>query len=292
MAMRDDFCAFILTHGRPDRVHTYKTLMRAGYTGKVYIVIDDEDKTQAEYRKRFGDKVLQFCKADYAAKLDEGDNTGKRTSTIYARAAMFDLAAQVGCKYFIQLDDDYTKFQNRYNGEEYITAGLVRKTLDGIFTAATDFLIATGCKSVAFAQGGDFIGGGQGKGPCLKRKCMNSFICSVDNPWKMVGRMNEDVNTYVLGGLRGELFFTVFQVMLTQELTQAASGGMSELYIDSGTYVKTFYTIMYAPACVKVATLGDHRSPHYRIHHKINWHNTAPKILREEWKKADHAAQA
>jgi hypothetical protein len=112
MPMRDDFCAFILSHGRPDRVHTYKTLMKAGYTGKVYIVIDDEDKTADEYRKIYGDKVLQFCKQEYAEKLDEGDNTGKRTSTIYARAAMFDLAPQVGCKYFIQLDDDYVQTLN------------------------------------------------------------------------------------------------------------------------------------------------------------------------------------
>lgn len=29
--MRDDFCAFILTHGRPDKVLTYRTLRRAGY---------------------------------------------------------------------------------------------------------------------------------------------------------------------------------------------------------------------------------------------------------------------
>lgn len=33
--MRDDFCAFILTHGRPDKVLTYRTLRRAGYTGKI-----------------------------------------------------------------------------------------------------------------------------------------------------------------------------------------------------------------------------------------------------------------
>jgi hypothetical protein len=70
MAMREDFCAFILTHGRPDRVHTYNTLQRAGYTGKVYIVIDDEDKTADQYRARLGDKVLQFCKADVAARID------------------------------------------------------------------------------------------------------------------------------------------------------------------------------------------------------------------------------
>ncbi|MEW3551668.1 hypothetical protein MZV21_26770 [Escherichia coli] len=39
--MRDDFCAFILTHGRPDKVLTYRTLRRAGYTGKIFIVVDE-----------------------------------------------------------------------------------------------------------------------------------------------------------------------------------------------------------------------------------------------------------
>ena len=108
----------------------------------------------------------------------------------------------------------------------------------------------------------------------------------------MIGRMNEDVNTYVTEGRRGVLFFTVLPVKIVQKMTQGNAGGMADLYLDTGTYVKTFYSVMYAPSCVKVGTLGDHRSPHYRIHHKINWNHTAPKILREEWKKADHAPQA
>ncbi len=288
MAMRNDFCVFILTHGRPDRVHTYKTLQRAGYTGKVYIVIDDEDKTADEYRKRFGDKVLQFCKATYAVKLDEGDNTGKRISTIYARAATFDLAPQVGCRYFIQLDDDYNSgFYIRFNSRnQYINPHQVHKTIDGVLSALIEFLEVSGALTVCLSQGGDHIGGAsQSQLPRLKRKAMNSFICSVDRPWVMTGRMNEDVTTYVTEGRRGRLFFTVQQAQVNQLATQSNDGGMSGLYADSGTYVKTYYSIMYAPSCVKVGTLGDPRSPHYRIHHKINWHHTAPKILREECRK-------
>lgn len=286
--MRDDFCAFILSHGRPDRVHTYKTLMRAGYTGKVFIVIDDEDKTADEYRKQYGDKVLQFCKREYAEKLDEGDNTGKRISTIYARAAMFDLAPRVGCKYFIQLDDDYNSgFYIRFNSRNnYINPHQLHKTIDGVLSVMTDFLESSGALTVCLSQGGDHIGGGSNlDSPRLKRKAMNSFICSIDRPWVMMGRMNEDVNTYVTDGRRGRLFFTVQQAQVNQLATQSNAGGMSDLYIDSGTYVKTFYSVMYAPSCVQVGILGDPRSPHYRIHHKINWNVTAPKILREEWKK-------
>jgi hypothetical protein len=287
MAMREDFCAFILTHGRPDRVHTYTTLMRAGYTGKVFIIIDDEDKTADEYRKRYGDKVLQFCKAQYAAKLDEGDNTGKRISTIYARAALFDLALLAGCRYFIQLDDDYNSgFYIRFNSRlQYINPHQIHASIDGVLSALVDFLESSGAITVCLSQGGDHIGGGAGTSPRLKRKAMNSFVCSTDRPWVMLGRMNEDVTTYVVGGRKGVLFFTIQQAQVNQLATQSNAGGMADLYLDTGTYVKTFYSVMYAPSCVSVGTLGDPRSPHYRIHHKINWHNCAPKILREEYKK-------
>ena len=115
MTMRNDFAVFILTHGRPDRVYTYKSLKRAGYTGKVYIVIDDEDKTEDEYRARFGDKVLRFCKKEVAEKIDEGDNFEDRRVIIYARNACWEISSQVRCKYFVQLDDDYTSFVYKFD---------------------------------------------------------------------------------------------------------------------------------------------------------------------------------
>lgn len=285
MAMRDDFCAFILTHGRPDRVHTYKTLKRAGYTGKVYIVIDDEDKTANEYRARFGNKVLQFCKADIAARIDEGDNFNDRRAIIYARNACWDLAKQVGCRYFIQLDDDYTHFNSRFRSNGATCTAMIRRTFDAFMGSLLEFYESISAVSIAMSQGGDFIGGGTQDKRRLSRKCMNTFICSIDRPFQFVGRINEDVNTYTSGGRRGELFFTVMQAFVNQEVTQTQGGGMTDLYLDSGTYLKTFYSVMYAPSCVKVGQMGDPRSPHYRIHHKINWHHTAPKILDEKYKK-------
>jgi hypothetical protein len=286
MAMREDFCAFILTHGRPDRVHTYNTLMRAGYTGKVFIVIDDEDKTADEYRKRYGDKVLQFCKADVAARIDEGDNFHDRRAIIYARNSCWDLARQVGCRYFIQLDDDYTNFELRYRSDGTGCYIPVLKSIEDIFLAMIDFYTAIPVASVAMAQGGDYLGGCISQRRSLRRKCMNTFVCSTDRPFEFVGRINEDVNTYVSYGRKGLLFFTVIQAKIVQKVTQSSGGGMTETYLDGGTYIKTFYSVMYAPSCVKVGQMGDPRSPHYRIHHKINWHNTAPKILRESCKRA------
>ena len=66
--MRDDFCAFILTHGRPDKVLTYRTLRRAGYTGKIFIVVDDEDKTRHQYMAEFGEHYSPWTGKRYCGR--------------------------------------------------------------------------------------------------------------------------------------------------------------------------------------------------------------------------------
>jgi hypothetical protein len=284
--MRDDFCAFILTHGRPDKVITYNTLKKAGYTGKIYIVIDDEDKTADRYREKYGDKVLQFCKSEVAARIDEGDNFNDRRAIIYARNACFDLAKQVGCKYFIELDDDYTAFRYVFDGEgQYRTDLTVKTRLDDVLCLLLEYYESISALTIAMAQGGDFIGGR--RKISARRKAMNSFICSVDRPFQFSGRINEDVNTYTSLGHRGLLFLTIMAIRLEQIETQHNSGGMTEMYLDNGTYIKSFYTVMYAPSCAQIGVMGNDARENgaYRVHHKINWHKTAPKILSEQYKK-------
>lgn len=290
--MRDDFCAFILTHGRPDRVHTYDTLMKAGYTGKVYIVIDDEDATESEYRQRFGDNVLQFSKEETSKTFDEGDNFDDRRAITYARNACWELARQVGCRYFIQFDDDYNSFSIRHNSQLDYCYAKIKSTMDNVLELLIEFYIVTPALSIAMSQAGDHIGGGGSielgpgaRNPKLRRKCMNSFICSIDRPFQFRGMVNEDVNTYTVLGRQGSLFFTVMQSQLVQLATQSNPGALSDRYQNDGTYIKSATTVCHSPSCVRVGYMGDHRSPHDRIHHKINWHNTAPKILRDEHRK-------
>lgn len=284
--MRDDFCVFILTHGRPDRVYTYETLKKSGYTGKVYIVIDDEDKTADEYRKRFGDMVLQFSKVEIAKTFDEGDNFNDRRAIIYARNACWMLAEQVGCRYFVQFDDDYTGFEYRFNSLIEPAYVDVSRTIDGVLSALVDMMDWSRAVTVALSQGGDHIGGLAGVPVAkVRRKAMNSFVCDANKPFQFVGRVNEDVNTYTSKGRTGDLFFTVMQAKLVQKQTQSNAGGMTDLYLDSGTYVKSFYSVMYSPSCVKVGVMGDHSSKVYRLHHVIDWTRTAPLILREEHRK-------
>jgi hypothetical protein len=284
MTAPDDFVALILTHGRPDNVKTLKTLRKAGYTGPVYLVVDDEDKTLAEYQRRYGDKVVTFSKPAIAARFDEADNFHDRRAIFYARNASWDIAERLGFTHFIQLDDDYSEFQIRAGAEQQFGTWNVRR-LDEVFGLMLDYYLSIPAASICLAQGGDYLGGAE----CsthqkwtMKRKAMNTFICSTKRRFPFQGRINEDVNTYVEAGRRGLLFLSIMPVMIVQTSTQANAGGMTEMYLDHGTYLKTFYSVMIAPSCVKIGVMGN---DHPRIHHHVDWAKAVPVILHERHRK-------
>lgn len=281
--MLNDFAVFILSHGRPDNIKTLKMLEDGNYTGDWYIVIDNEDKTADRYYELYGDKVIMFNKSEVAEKIDDGDNFEERRAVVYARNAVFDIAEDMGLKYFLQLDDDYTYISyRRIEGDKL--AAIRVNNLDDLFGAMIRFLEVSGAKTVCFAQGGDLIGGKDNgnfhKG--ILRKAMNTFFCKVDRRFEFLGKLNEDVTTYTLLGSRGELFFTITGVNIVQVPTQQGKGGITEAYKDLGTYVKSFYTVMYMPSCVKVSSMGETNK---RVHHKVYWDYCVPKILNERYKK-------
>ena len=277
-----NFAALILTHGRPDKVYTIDALRKGGYTGPVYLVIDDEDRAGAEYQSRYGEQVVVFDKVAVAAMFDGADQEDDRRTVVYARNASAQIAKQLGLTHYIQLDDDYTYFAHRLlmrDRLDYVYA----TNLDEVFRAFVEFLDTTGALTVAFAQGGDYIGGVEGgflnRG--LSRKAMNTFISRVDCPIGFVGRVNEDVNTYVVKGNRGELFFTFTRFAINQSNTQETAGGMTAIYAG-GTYAKSFYPVMMAPSCVKISVIG---MTGERIHHRVQWNHAVPKIISGKYRK-------
>lgn len=285
MKRNKEFAAFILTHGRPNNVITYTTLRKHGYTGDIYIICDNEDSTLDEYIKIYGDKVIIFDKLEISRTFDQADNFEDRRSIVYARNASFSIAEKLGVKYFWQLDDDYTSFSYRVKqGNKLLHLKL--DNLDEVLKRFIEYFKNTPkLHSIAFAQGGDFIGGVEScivKSPIGKRKAMNSFICDVDRPFKFRGRINEDVNTYTQGASTGLLFLTVYNVMLNQKQTQSNAGGMTDIYKLNGTYVKSFYSVIFQPSSVKVSVING--TSNTRIHHRIKWRYTVPHILREEVK--------
>ena len=278
------FVVFILTHGRAYNMHTYRALKNSGYTGDIIFVVDNEDSMVKDYQELYGiENVYVFDKLKKSKEVDPMDLSEDRRAILYARCACFDIAEELGYDYFLELDDDYVNFRSRViNGDSLDTVYI--KDFDSLVNIVLEFLEVSNAHTVALSQIGDFIGGKNSK-MCkdrLSRKAMNAFFCKTSRRFNWFGRMNEDVSTYITLGSRGYLFFTISDVSIDQLATQSLSGGMSSSYADSGTYVKTFYTIMSAPSCVKMYTIG---VTHKRFHHLIDWNSAVPKIISSRYKK-------
>jgi hypothetical protein len=283
-----NFAVLILTHGRADNVVTVRSLRNAGYSGRIVFVIDNEDQQAQKYIQNFGhENVVMFDKKKYADECDECNNFDERRTITMARNAGFDIAEKLGLSCFVEMDDDYTAFEFRIAIEKKGTCGIVKplKCLDSVFAIYVKYHEQAGLSSVAFSQGGDFIGGVIKNGKSFrfsKRKCMNTFFLSTSRRFKFVGAMNEDVNTYTTLGSRGALFITAPFISIVQKPTQSQAGGITEMYKRFGTYCKAFTTVMNMPSSVKVAMMGDGKS---RLHHSIDWKFTVPKILDDTHKK-------
>lgn len=277
---------FILTYKRPSNVKTYETLHTHGFSGDIYLVVSSDDPTLPEYKKNYGKDVIVFDKGKTRKSFDMCDNKKDLIGSVFPRNEIWQIAKNMGVDQFIELDDDYTRFNYKANANFCYVEKKI-KSINKVFSAMLLFQKNTNCHALAMAQGGDFVGGknsGAGKTLVLKRKAMNAYAVSSLAPFEWIGRMNEDVNSYVLHGSRGLLFFTNTHVEVKQAQTQAQAGGLTEMYSGAGTYVKSFYSIMIAPSCVKISMIG---YSNRRIHHEIKWNNAVPKILSEIYCKKD-----
>jgi len=282
--MRDDCCVFILSYDRPQNVPTIDALDRYGYTGDWYLVVDHEDDRESYIQEYGEERVIYLDKDDALPELDRGDNFDRRDCNVYARQQLWKLAERLGYEYFLVFDDDYTNIQYRFDSNfEY--GPEVMRNFDDYIDASIQFLESAGLDTVCMSQGGDFIGGknsGLAEKVQTKRKAMNSFLCKTDRPFNFRGTINEDVNTYVRAAQLGKLFLTTNIASIEQETTQQEEGGLTDIYLDQGTYVKSFYTILYAPSCTSLTKLHDRADE--RIHHRVSWRNAVPKIVPESAK--------
>lgn len=286
---KKSFAAFILSHGRPNQVRTYKSLRNCGYTGKIYVIADNEDKQLDQYMANFGNELIVFNKTEYAKHVDACDNYDKRNSVVYARNYNFKIARELGIDYFIQLDDDYTAFgYTTDNQRNYITKNIKTIQLDDVFDAYIDFLEESRASSVSFIQCGDLIGGENGyikrfhKKGLFMRKAMNAFFFRSSDNVEFRGRVNDDVNLYVEGSRQGRLYISPMRIRLWQPETQKHSGGCTEIYKELGTYIKSFYSVMVAPSCVTITMMGDH---YKRIHHQVKSAHAYPIIVDPIYRK-------
>lgn len=280
---KDDFAVFILSHGRAKTMTTVNMLKQGKYSGKWYVVIDDMDDQMEQYKTLYGKHVIVFDKRKESERADLGDNGTDLRIGVLARNFIIDEADRRGYKYHLQLDDDYSAFMFRYVKDDKLKSAKV-KNLDKLFSLFIEYLSKTNITCLACSVAGDFLGGAQNKRyyEGLLRKCMNTFFLRSDDKFYFKMRMNDDVSTNVMNTMKGKIFLSCTYCMIEMQETQKGKGGMTETYLDAGTYWKSFYSLMCEPSCCGIQMMN---SKHKRIHHKIMWNNCAPKIISEKYKK-------
>ena len=277
-----DFAVFILSHGRADTISTYRALRDGGYTGRTYVVIDNEDDQEELYRQKFGDDIIQFDKRDYLEKTDLGDLDTDRRIGVFARNFIQDEAKRLGYKFHLQLDDDVHGFTYRFAQGKVLRA-LHCSHLDEVFSGMVEYMKETPIMSLSFALSAYNMGGVDGSiKEGMTRKTMTTFLMRADDVQYFHMRMNDDITTSLINGMRGKLYYSYLPIEVEVDKTQVKAGGMTDIYKKNGTYRKSFYSVMCCPSCVKVSAMG---ITEYRIHHEISWNNAVPKLLSERWCK-------
>lgn len=279
-----NYAVIIITHKRPDTQLTIKALKKSGYTGKTYLLVDDTDPTLPQYKEKYGKDVIVFSKEAYVGKFDLMTNEKIMGIATYARTALYDKAKKLGLDYVVVMDDDYTGFYIKID-REFNYADSAIKDMDKVIRAHLKFLRDANLDALAFAQGGDFIGGENGgfnrRGLPILRKIMNVFFFDVDKPVYYIGAMNDDVNAGINLARQGRVALSPTIISTIPAPTQSISGGLTEMYKDTGTYQKSMYSVVLSPSSVT----AKYQEAVGRVHHWVDGSKTYPLIISEKWKK-------
>ena len=244
-------CAiFILSNGRPDKVKTYDYL-KTSFGGDVYILCDDQDETLPDYKNKFGSKVIVFNKDEWVKKSDPMDNFNSKKSVLYARNAVFEIAAAMGYRYFAMADDDIKDLQFRYEQDGKLLAKPV-SNLDKVIDYIVQLMNTTAISYFSFGTDKNFIGGVQNRNFQKKviDKVYNFIICKSGQQHSYKGIMNEDEIHNVISLSTGVLLKSLTAIQIVMEpVGKGETGGNSETYKENGyySYTRNFYPIIACP---------------------------------------------
>ena len=281
--MREDFAVFICTHGRPNKQLTLNTLRNCGYTGKIYLVLDDTDSTIQQYIDIYGtDNILVFDKNYFINTCYKGSSENVYKCILYAKAAVEFIAKDMGLKSFVIADDDIIKFRFRYIENNKLCSTPV-SNLNGVLDLYIDYLLDSNITTLGFGTVHTYIGGIKGLTAynlTNRRFTYNFILRNAEKPVTWYSEMNEDSITPVLMGLSGQVWLQLPFVQLDMLPCRAgSSGGMSEVYSSMTEFKQFSYFILHTPSCVSLL------KRYGKYTHAFDRNKTFVKIISDKFKK-------
>lgn len=250
--MTKKFAVFILTHGRPYNQLTVKSLQDAGYTGDLYLVVDDQDETFSEYVKEWGvSRVVVFHKKHFIKRTDVGLPAPVPKFAVFARNAIEHIAKHMGYQTFMMLDDDITKFRVRLPDGDSLKSYQINGQFDEIVARAVDYTLDCDIACLGLGFCNLYIGGVDNfnKENPRQRLCAEAFIRNTSHPisWRL--NMVEDLITSIDAALSGEVWFQFLPIQCEIKMSEGAvDGGNSDVYRQLGMYRISFMPVIAHPS--------------------------------------------
>ena len=299
--MIENFGVFIISYKRYDilKTHTFKLLKTLKCKYPIYIILSDDDPTIRTYERIYGKENIIIFNKDEAHKLqqtDLGDTYHSMKSCgSFARNYVFEAAKLKGCRYFLSLDDDFDHLCIRGVMGDALHNYRVSHVDDNFFEELCEKFIKVLNSQpylycIGLSQLGDYIGGlksGIYKFG-YKFKAMGSFFCDTQKEYRYPGRFNDDVCGYITNNIKGRISLILHGFTLSTALTQNVKGGMTEIYRQNGTYLKSLYSSIMLPSVAKLKPMGESI---FRMHHLIKYRNDVPKILNEKFSKNKYKSE-
>ena len=264
----NDFAIFILTHGRPHNQDTLNTLRTSGYTGKIYLIVDDLDNTKEEYEKLY-EGVIVFDKMRYVVSSETGVSNPHIKFALFARNFIEDYAKALNLKFFGMVDDDLTKFRFRYVDKDKMRSKNVTD-MNKILSCYIDFMKSANIATISLASQFQFVGGVESvpKPNSQKlRMCFNFYLRSVKFNVDWLSNICHDRITSIIFGRKGQVWLQLpFVQYDMKELHGINEGGNSDVYREITDFYRIFFSVLFLPDC------------NYAMHWKRNngWVNKVP----------------
>lgn len=247
----------ICTHGRPNAQHTLKTLRASGYTGRIILIVDDEDDTVQELADNNCDSetiYLMFHKQEYIDKSDTGTNENQRKCILYAKNFCEDLAQILKLDAFVIADDDILNFRFRYPEGGSLKSQKVLSTMGDVIDAYYQAMIDCNMVATGFGFTQFYFSGADSFSSDNIQKYRVPYNFVFRNAKHRVDWMSwfgEDIITAVYYGRIGQLWTALPYVQQEIVALASASGGMKDTYDGNSSARLAMQNVMYLPAELK-----------------------------------------
>lgn len=251
---------FIISHERSDRVETYDTLRTAGYTGRINVVIDDEDIQLQQYQNRFGQELVIFNKQMYIDKVDTITNKKGLSTAVYARQFVEDRAYELSLDAYITMDDDVINLRHRYVEGDVVKSQKLTQNLDKVLDAYVDFMVSCNLSAVSFSNVMLYIGGVDDIEQRIigNREMYQIHIRNTKFPveWKSV--INNDAITELLCARQGYHLWSLPFVIYDSPKMNTLSGGMKSVYNSLTEFERAFMATIALPSVCRPVISKNH----------------------------------